>query len=149
MACMYMPGDSLSDTLKPPIIARFRACGIVTRARPLAIAGASVMVWPPFSNAVVAVMSVVRAHGDSNARAVGGADGPCVRVVGEDDTRNPQLVDQPSSLSGGGDLHRAGALGPAFPGQQDGHRGEVRQDLVFAHICVLGPNGVRARAALV
>ena len=45
MAGMYVPGDSLSDTLIPTS-GRSRACGIVTRAQPPAAAGVSFSLFP-------------------------------------------------------------------------------------------------------
>jgi hypothetical protein len=95
---------------------RFRAGGNVTQARPPAAVGALaaflfLLSW------VIVLVSAVLAYGDR--RAVPGADGPGVRVVGNDDACGPQLVDQACCLTWGGDQDgitsqsMGGGFGPA------------------------------------
>src|SRR5690242_11809472 len=106
------------------------------------------VLYPLFlpSRAVVLVVSAVLAYGDRRNVSVAGADGPGVRVVGEGDARRPQLVDQARCLTGSGDLH--GAAGWRLIAlDEDGQRGQVRQDLVLPDVGVLGPAGSRAGRA--
>lgn len=89
---------------------------MVTQARPPAAAGALAAFLFLLSWAVVLV-SAILAYGDR--RAVAGADGPGVRVVGKGDACGAQLVDQACSLAkihattgavaGSGSLRSAGA----------------------------------------
>src|SRR6266704_556742 len=123
------------------------ACRIVTQAQPPAAAGVSPDVLPPFPEVSFPGVSAVPAHGDRDGVVVTGADGQRVRVVGEDDTRGPQLVDQASGLGGGGELPGAVAVRLAAAGEKDGDSGQVGQDLVLAHVGVLGPTRFRAGGA--
>ncbi len=77
------------------------ACRIVTQAQPPAAAGVSPDVLPPFPEVSFPGVSAVPAHGDRDGVVVTGADGQRARVVGEDDTRGPQLVDQARRGRGG------------------------------------------------
>jgi hypothetical protein len=81
-------------------------------------------------------VSAVPAHGDRDGVVATGADGQRVRVVGEDDTRGPQLVDQASGLGRGGELPGAVAVRRAAAGKKDGDSGQVGQDLVFTDVGV-------------
>ncbi len=126
---------------------RSQVCGTITRARPLAAAGASTVCLPPFL-AVAPAVSPVPAHGDYDGAAAAGAESPGVRVIGKCDARSPQLVDQACYIGGSGQLYGAVALRRAFAGEEDGHGGQVRQDPALPHIGVLRPGG-SGRAALV
>src|SRR5512146_825876 len=108
------------------MICCFRAYGIVTPVQPAAAAGALSAFLP--SRAVVLVVSAVLAYGDCRDVSVAGAEGPGVRVVGEDDARSPQLVDQARCLTGCDDLHGA-ARWRLIAVEEDGQGGQVRQDL--------------------
>jgi hypothetical protein len=84
---------------------------------------------------------VVLADGDRR-RVVGtGAQGPAVWVVGEDDAADAELVDQGCCIGLAGYLSEAAVPAAGFPGragEQDGKGGQVRQDLVLAHVGVPG-----------
>ena len=83
----------------------------------------------PFPGCWFQWVSAVAANGDRNGLAAAGADGPGLRVVGENGTRISQPVDEVRSLGGGGDLHGAVAAGLAAAGEENGNGRQVRQDL--------------------
>src|SRR4051812_25299540 len=72
----------------------------------------------------VVLVSAILAYGDR--RAVAGADGPGVRVVGEGDACGAQLVDQACCLAWGGDLHGAVGQRLVVAVEEDGQGGQVR-----------------------
>jgi hypothetical protein len=60
------------------------------------------------------------------------------RVVGQDDVRGAQLVDEIGCLGWGRDLRCAVIARAAAAGKEDGHGGQVREDLVLTNLGVLG-----------
>lgn len=70
----------------------------------------------PFPGCCSGGVSAVAANGDRNGLAAAGADGPGLRVVGENGTRISQPVDEVRGPGGGGDLHGAVAAGLAAEG---------------------------------
>src|SRR5690242_19807411 len=109
---------------------------MVTQARPSAATGALAALLFHLSWAVVLV-SAILAYGDR--RAVAGADGPGVCVVGKGDACGPQLVDQACRLAWGGDLHGAVRQCAIVSVEEDAQGVQVRQDLVLTDISVLRP----------
>ena len=74
---------------------------------------------------------------------VTGAQGPVVRVLGEDDADGAQLVDQVCRNRRSGHLGRTAVPAAGFPGrvgEQDADSGQVRKDLVLAQVGVPGPS---------
>ena len=72
------------------------------------------------------------------------AQGPVIRVVGEDGAVRTELVDERCRVGRPGQLRPDAAPAGGLPGgadQQDGQGGQVRQDLVLADIGVLRPAG--------
>jgi hypothetical protein len=105
---------------------RFRACGIVTQARPSAAAGRTgLLLVTPFPECCSGGWSAVAAGSDRDGVAAAGADGLCVRVVGDGDAVVPQLADQARDLSRGGDLHGTDVVLNLVPGEDDGQGGQV------------------------
>ena len=79
-----------------------------------------------------------------------GAQGPAIRVVGQDGAVGAQPVDQRGRTGGAGQLSGSAARPAGFPGitcEQDGDSGQVREDLVLADISVLRPVRIRAGGA--
>jgi hypothetical protein len=102
---------------------------------------------PPF----LVPVSVALADGHC-CIVVTGAQGSVVRVIGEDDAADAELVDQGCRVGGTGHLARAAFPAAQFAdvaGEQDADSGQVRQDLVLAHVRVLRPARIWAGGARV
>jgi hypothetical protein len=84
---------------------------------------------------------VVLADGHGRRVVVTGAQGPVVRVIGEDDT-GAQLVDQTCRIGRAGYLSRAAvpaARCPGSAGEEYADGGQVGKYLVLADVGVPGP----------
>src|SRR5580658_9885900 len=117
---------------------RSRACSDVTRAQPPAAAGALCLLLPWRPSFLLGLVSVFLAD-DYRRVLVTGAQGPVVRVIGEDDAADAELVDQVCCTVRAGHLAGTGVRAAQFAdaaGEQDGDGGQVRQDLVLAHVGV-------------
>jgi len=126
-----------SRTQEFPITARFRACGIVTRGRPPAAAGALPADPPSFLPSR-----------DAGALADADGDGVLARrpqssrgwVVDERDAGSPQVVDQGRGLSGRRDpgaALRSAAQSMVITRVQDGQGSQAGKDLILTDVQVL------------
>ncbi len=101
---------------------------------------------PPYLVLAWVTVSCIRAYGERRRLVTpAGAQGPAIRVVGEDHAVGAQLVDQRSRAVRAGQLRQAAVSAVGLPGeagQQDGEGGQVREDLVLADIGVLRPGGI-------
>ena len=151
MVGMGVPGNSVSDTLKPherpftgmlyrhPRSASGRGRCSLSLSLCFSLGG------PPLS-----VLARVGAYGvladDGRRRVVAvGVQGPAIRIVSEDDAIGAQPVDQHGPVRRAGHLSGSAALRSGYPGRrgrQDGDSGQVRRDLVLADIGVLRPRGI-------
>jgi ABC-type multidrug transport system fused ATPase/permease subunit len=132
---MYVPGESLSDTANPH---ELPFPGMLDRHPGPASGRGGCCVFrlggPSFLRILVwRAKSAIVAGGDGDV--VLAAESLLVRVVGEDDARGAQAVDQLRGMRRGAHLRNvlpAAGRWLAGPAQEDGDGRQVRKDLVLA-----------------